>query len=92
MSSVVAQDVATDALSNEVAPEQEVDDARHPQTSKSHQQRTRQDEPAWNDATLVMHDRSHHVNVRYNAWQIWAESVRLRCMIDTLDDDSVYKI
>ena len=92
MSSVVAQDVATDALSNEVAPEQEVDDARHPQTSKPHQQRTRQDEPAWNDATLVMHDRSHHVNVRYNAWQIWAESVRLRRMIDTLDDDSVYKI
>ena len=92
MSSVVAQDVATDALSNEVAPEQEVDDARHPQTSKPHQQCTRQDEPAWNDVTLVMHDRSHHVDVRYNAWQIWAESVRLRRMISSLDDDSLYKI
>ena len=91
MSSGVLQDATTDALVNELAPEQEVDDTQHPQTSEP-QQHTRQEELVWNDATLVMHDRSHHVDVRYNAWQIWAESVRLRRMISSLDDDSLYKI
>ena len=68
-----------------------IDDTQHPQTSEP-QQHTRQEELVWNDATLVMHDRSHHIDVRYNAWQIWAESVRLRRMISSLDDDSLYKI
>ena len=88
----------TDVSADELAPEREVNDFPPPQTAEPPQP-TRQatphpvasdtyEDPPWNEATLVMQDRSHHMNARCIAWQIWAEAVRLQRMLEELEDDS----
>ena len=91
MPSASPQDGCTDALVGELTPEREVDDSQRLQTAKP-QQPMHESEPPWNEATLLMRDRDHHMDARRIAWQVWAEAARLRRMIEYLEDDSIYKI
>ena len=99
---ITPTDGPTDALASELGPGQKVNgtpplptaDPLEP-TPQEVSHRAAPDtyeDPPWNEATLVMHNHSHHMHARSAAWQVWAEAVRLQRMIGELEDSSVYTL